>query len=168
MSIEFSLEHPLGGIQFVIPKGEGSMSQVCCSFNLLRVLHQCCQLPSFIQILNQYASKKLLLTYKYFFSVNPWFTASPGMNPPLNNCPFYWFKFLRTFKYCNNKGCVILIMLNHPHLTLDICGGIFSVCVHVHFGTKKKQTKKNNKKKTTLVRTVALVFHLNTQFFKFV
>ena len=63
-------------------------------------------------------------------------------------------------------------MLNHPHLTLDICGGIFSVCVHVHFGTKKKENKKqktkNKKQKTTLVRTVALVFHLNTQFFKFV
>lgn len=59
-------------------------------------------------------------------------------------------------------------MLNQPHLTLDICGGIFSDCVHVHFGTKKKQTKKTTKKKTTLVRTVALVFHLNTQFFKFV
>ena len=28
MSIEFSLEHPAGGIQFVIPKGEGTMAQV--------------------------------------------------------------------------------------------------------------------------------------------
>jgi len=28
VSIEFSLEHPAGGIQFVIPKGEGTMAQV--------------------------------------------------------------------------------------------------------------------------------------------
>ena len=28
VSIEFSLEHPEGGIQFVIPKGEGTMAQV--------------------------------------------------------------------------------------------------------------------------------------------
>ena len=28
VSIEFSLEHPFGGIQFVIPKGEGTMAQV--------------------------------------------------------------------------------------------------------------------------------------------
>ena len=42
-------------------------------------------------------------------------------------------------------------MLNHPHLTLDICGGIFSVCVHVHFGTKKKHKKKQQKKKPHLL-----------------
>ena len=51
-------------------------------------------------------------------------------------------------------------MLNQPHLTLDICGGIFTVCVCMFTLEQKK--------KTTLVRTVALVFHLNTQFFKFV
>lgn len=28
VSIEFSLEHPEGGIQFVVPKREGTMAQV--------------------------------------------------------------------------------------------------------------------------------------------
>jgi len=37
VSIEFSLEHPKGGIQFVIPKGEGTMAQVVKNVTLLSV-----------------------------------------------------------------------------------------------------------------------------------
>ena len=37
VSIEFSLEHPEGGIQFVIPKGEGTMAQVCVLGSVFRL-----------------------------------------------------------------------------------------------------------------------------------
>lgn len=46
VSIEFSLEHPEGGIQFVIPKGEGTMAQVSVVLTgfllfLSAVMHEC-------------------------------------------------------------------------------------------------------------------------------
>ena len=40
VSIEFSLEHPEGGVQFVIPDGEGTMAQVSTRKPEL-VLHTC-------------------------------------------------------------------------------------------------------------------------------
>jgi len=37
VSIEYSLDHPEGGIQFVIPKGEGTMAEVRVMFAVITI-----------------------------------------------------------------------------------------------------------------------------------